>query len=82
MKKLAIAFVLAALVVILPRTSIGQRYWRHEAYGGWHPRPYGVVPVPIVPAPRPVCPVHCHMVNVCNGYGWCHWERHCEPWCY
>lgn len=81
MKKLIVALLLAC-VMLLPAMAGAQRYWHHEHYGGWHPRVYGVVPVPIIPAPRPVCPVRCHPVNVCNGYGWCHWERHCEPTCY
>ncbi len=75
--------VLFAMVLLLPRAGMSQRWDHGRGYERerFHPRAYPVVPLPFVPVPRVACPVTCHSVNVCNGYGWCHWERHCEPWC-
>jgi hypothetical protein len=65
-----------------------RRHWRHEheeherwEHEHWRPRVYPPPPIVVVPPPAPACPVQCWQANVCNAYGWCHWERHCEPRC-
>jgi hypothetical protein len=89
MKRGLVASLLVWGVLLVPRVSAGDRHWEHERrehehweHERWHPRAYAVVPFAVVPAPAPVCPVQCWSETVCNPYGWCHWERHCEPRCY
>jgi hypothetical protein len=89
-KRVFVASLLVWATLLIPRVSAGDRHWEHEhreherwEHERWHPRVYPVVPFGVVvPAPAPVCPVQCWSENVCNAYGWCHWERHCEPRCY
>ncbi len=88
MRIVAAVLLSLSLLVLVPR-AVAQRHWEHEhweherwEHEHWHPHEYPPGPIVVVPPPAPVCPVRCWMVNVCNPYGWCHWERHCEPRCY
>jgi hypothetical protein len=97
MRALLVAALLLVVMFLVPKVVRAQRHWEHDRgehehwehereheeheHEHWRPRAYPVLPYVEVPAPLPVCPVQCWPVSVCNPYGWCHWERHCEPRC-
>lgn len=88
MKALIVVALALVMTLLVPRLVRADRHWEHEhheherwEHEHWRPRVYPYVPYEVVPPPAPACPVSCWPVNVCNPYGWCHWEQHCEPRC-
>jgi hypothetical protein len=88
MRKAILALSLALSLLVPFAVRADHEHWEHEhreherwEHEHWRPRVYPPGPIVVVPPPAPVCPMRCWHDEVCNPYGWCHWERHCEPRC-